>query len=427
MDTSSNNKLFHKDFTLVLIGQIISLFGNAILRFALPLYLLDQTQSAALFGLVSACAFIPMILLSPIGGIVADRINKQRIMVALDFTTAALVFGFSLFRAQLPLVPLLVVVMMLLYGIQGAYQPAVQASLPALVAPEKLIAANAAVNQVNSLAGLLGPVIGGFLYGTYGLTPILSVSIVCFALSAVMELFIRIPHQKRRASTSVWAIVREDMRESFHFILREKPVLAKGILIVCAFNLFMSSMLIIGMPVIITQHLGMSSQLYGASQGALAAGGLLGGLLAGLLGERLKITHAHILLLFCALGCLPIGIILAVSVSPFFSYLSITVLVFLLMMGATLFTVQMLAFVQKETPQALIGKVIACLLALNLCAQPIGQALYGVLFERFAAAPWAIVIGTALISCIVALLSKKVFSVLKEGQSAPPAEDGEAG
>ena len=74
-----------------------------------------------------------------------------------------------------------------------------------------------------------------------------------------------------------------------------------------------------------------------------------------------------------------------------------------------------------------IGILIACLLALNLCAQPIGQALYGVLFERFAAAPWAIVIGTALISCIVALLSKKVFSVLKEGQSAPPAEDGEAG
>jgi len=81
------SKLFHKDFNLVVIGQIISLFGNAILRFALPLYILQESGSAALFGLVSACAFIPMIVLSPIGGTIADRVNKQRIMVVLDFFT----------------------------------------------------------------------------------------------------------------------------------------------------------------------------------------------------------------------------------------------------------------------------------------------------------------------------------------------------
>ncbi|MDD3368175.1 MAG: hypothetical protein PHP50_04690 [Lachnospiraceae bacterium] len=57
---------------MVVIGQIISLFENAVLRFALPLYLLNQTHSAALFGMVSACSFIPMIMLPPIGGIVAD-------------------------------------------------------------------------------------------------------------------------------------------------------------------------------------------------------------------------------------------------------------------------------------------------------------------------------------------------------------------
>ena len=63
-------KLFTKDFTLVVIGQIISLFGNATIRFALPLYLLNLTGSSALYGTVMAFAFIPTILLSPIGGIV---------------------------------------------------------------------------------------------------------------------------------------------------------------------------------------------------------------------------------------------------------------------------------------------------------------------------------------------------------------------
>ena len=74
-------KLFHRDFTLVVIGQIISLLGNAVLRFVLPLYLLDVTGSRSLFGLCSAAAFVPMVVLTPLGGVVADRLHKQRIMV----------------------------------------------------------------------------------------------------------------------------------------------------------------------------------------------------------------------------------------------------------------------------------------------------------------------------------------------------------
>ena len=57
-------KLFKRDFTLVVMGQIISLFGNAILRFALPLYLLRETGSSTLFGIVTACSFAPMVVLS---------------------------------------------------------------------------------------------------------------------------------------------------------------------------------------------------------------------------------------------------------------------------------------------------------------------------------------------------------------------------
>ena len=64
-----------RDFTLVVAGQIISLFGNAILRFALPLYLLKETGSSALFGTVTALALLPMILLSLLGGVLADRVK----------------------------------------------------------------------------------------------------------------------------------------------------------------------------------------------------------------------------------------------------------------------------------------------------------------------------------------------------------------
>ncbi|MFV0241588.1 MAG: MFS transporter, partial [Lacrimispora sphenoides] len=84
-------EILSKDFILVAIGQVISLFGNQILRYALPLYLLNQTGSSVLFGTILACSFIPMLFLFPVGGIIADRVNKRNIMVILDFSTALLI------------------------------------------------------------------------------------------------------------------------------------------------------------------------------------------------------------------------------------------------------------------------------------------------------------------------------------------------
>ena len=69
---------------------------------------------------------------------------------------------------------------MLLYGIAGAYQPSVQASIPALTAKEHFMAANSIINTISSFSSLLGPVLGGILYSAYGLAPVLWVCIVCF-------------------------------------------------------------------------------------------------------------------------------------------------------------------------------------------------------------------------------------------------------
>ncbi|MDR2931625.1 MAG: MFS transporter [Oscillospiraceae bacterium] len=412
--TKTHERLFKKDFTLVVLGQIISIFGNSVLRFALPLYILDQSGSAALFGAVSALAFLPMIIMSPVGGIIADRVNKQRIMVALDFLTAALIIGFMIVSGHTSITPLVIIMMMLLYGIQGAYSPAVQASLPLLVSGENLVPANAVVNLVNSFSGLLGPVVGGMLYAGYGLEPILQVSAGCFALSAVMELFIRIPHQRRDTKGGMLAIVRDDMRESVHFILKERPVLAKGIVLLFCFNIFLSSMIVIGLPVLVTQTLNMGSRLYGIAQGVMAAGGLAGGLVAGVFGKKLKINNIYLLLVVCAAGILPMVLALLPGVPVMVSYIVITVMCFLLMISATLFSIKMLAFVQAQTPVNIVGKVISFLMAVSMCSQPIGQALYGVLFERLAAFPWVVMLGACIASFLTALFSKRVYSRLSE-------------
>lgn len=408
-----SQNLWNRNFIMVVVGQIISLFGNAILRFALPLYLLDLTSSSTIYGAVLACSTIPMILLSPIGGILADRINKRNIMVTLDFFTTIIIIIFSVCLESTNAVVLIVSVMVILYAIQGVYQPAVQASIPSLVNHEHLLSANAVINQVNSLSGILGPVIGGLLYGLWGLSPILITAGFFFFSSAILEMFLHIPYVSVKSTNKIFSIVKNDLRDSVQFVRNEKPVVWKVMGIVAVFNLFLTSMLIVGMPVMITQILKMSSQLYGYAQGALMAGGVVGGIIIGVLGKKVKIHNSYLLLVGISFTIFPIGIVFLFHATELISYITISVCAFLFMMISTIFSIQMLAFIQGETPPQLIGKVISCVLMLSLCAQPIGNAIYGVLFDLFSASPWIVIFGALVISLIISVVSKKVFLTLK--------------
>ena len=408
-----NQKLFSKDFTLVVIGQIISLFGNATLRFALPLYLLNLTGSSALYGTVTACAFIPAILLSPIGGIVADRVNKRNIMVILDFFTAAVILAFSLLMNGVNLIFLLTVTLSFLYGIAGAYQPSVQASIPALTNQDNFMAANSIINTISSFASLMGPVLGGILYSAYGLKPVLWVCMVCFIMSAVMEIFIKIPFQKQTSGDGILKTARTDFAESIRFIREEKPVIGKAVLVICGINLFLAAMIIVALPYLVTEVLNIdvsqANRLYGFAEGALAAGGLAGGIGAGMFANKLAIYKSGNLVIACAVCVFPISVSLILFSSAIINYIVITVCCFAIMVCSTIFTVQMMSFIQKETPQNLIGKVIAVILTVSMCAQPLGNAFYGVLFGICKGFEYAVVLFSGIVSLIIAISTKNIF------------------
>lgn len=411
-------KMWNRDFTMVVVGQIISLFGNAILRFALPLYLLNETGSAALFGIVSACAFIPMIILAPIGGIFADRVNKRNIMVILDFSTALLVTGIIVLIGNVNIVGLLFTALFLLYGIQGAYQPAVQASIPALLSGEQIMQGNAVINLVSSFSGLMGPIIGGALFGFFGITPILYVSGVCFLISAVMEIFIRIPFEKKEAEGSIFAIGFADLKESFHYMRHEQPLIMQFSIAIAAINMVLSALMIIGLPVIVTQMLDFdtetANQLYGYAGGVMAAGSLCGGMGAGMLANKWKARNGYLLLLYDALTLIPIGVAVLLPIPAMLSYVIIMISCFVMMFLATLFSIQIMSYLQMIVPGDLIGKVISCAMCIGMCASPIGQAIYGSLFEVLKSGVYIVFFVAAALTVALAVALKKTFGRLEK-------------
>ncbi|MDO5572588.1 MAG: MFS transporter [bacterium] len=409
----NQSKLMNRNFTMVVIGQIISLFGNTIIRYALPIYLLNQTHSAALFGTVSACSFLPMILLAPVGGIIADRVNKRNIMVVLDFITAVIVAVLLLTIGKLSLIPLLIVTLMLLFGIQGAYQPAVQASIPALEDAVHLNSANAIINMVNSLAGILGPVIGGVIYASFGLRPILYIGVICFLCSSLMEVFIQIPFEKREQEMGILAIAKNDMGDSIHFITHEKPIILKVCILIAVINMVFSALLIVGIPVIITEMLGfeesVGNRLYGYAEGALALGGLIGGLFAGIRGSKLNLQKSWSLILLCSCALPMITLAVTFREIPMLSYGIVVAACCFMMIASTIFSVEMISYAQWVTPAEVLGKVMALLSCLAMCSNPLGQIIYGFLFEKLASHVGSIFLGAFVICIVLTFISKKII------------------
>ena len=344
---------------------------------------------------------------------VADRVNKRNIMVVLDFFTAAVILAFALLMDGMNLVLLLTVTLMLLYGIAGAYQPSVQASIPALASQEHFMAANSIINTISSFASFIGPVLGGVLYSAYGLKPILWVCMACFLISAVMELFIQIPFQKQEFGGSIWKVAKDDFTDSIRFIRKEKPVIGKTLLVICGINMFLAAMIMVAMPYLVTEvfHLeaAQANRLYGFAQGALAAGGLAGGVGAGVFAGRLAIHKAGNLVISCALCVFPVSVSMMLFSSGIINYIVITACGFSIMVCSAMFTVQMMSFIQAETPQHLIGKVIAAIFTVSMCVQPLGNALYGVLFEVCKGFEYAVILFSGVVSLGIAVCTRSIF------------------
>ena len=397
--------LISRSFVSLVIVQIASLFGSAVLRFALPLYVLDLTESATLMAAVTAAAWLPYIVLTPIGGVAADRVNKKRIMAVLDAIMAATCVVYLGLEGAIDLVGLSVFALVVLYAAQSVYQPTVQAAVPFLVPRQGVVRATAVVSQISALSGLVGPVVGGLVFGLFGIGPVVAVSGVAFALSAVLIVAtVRIPHDAvERSDAGVIRTVLGDISESLSFLRHDRPVILKAIFLAAGINLTLTALILVGTPVVVTQVLGLPNQYMGFAEGALALGGLAGGIAVGALASRLKIERAPLLLLLATLALVPVAAVLGVPMDPLVAYGVLVASLFASMACATMFSIQAVSFVQMETPGHLVGKVIALMMSLANCAQPVGQLVYGGLFDALRADLVPVVLGTAAVSFVIVL------------------------
>lgn len=214
MTEKKNPKLFTRNFTFLILGQISSLIGNFSLKFALSMYILEQTGSASVFAGLLALAMLPTILLSPFGGILADRANRRNIMAALDFLS-----GLSVLIASFTIPSehdiFAIGALLLILSVLGAFEsPTVQACIPQMLSGDNIIKGNAIVSQVASIASLLTPFLGSIFYTVLGIRPVFYTTSICFFVTAFLECFIFLDHKKSQSKTKLSSVIKEDFSDS---------------------------------------------------------------------------------------------------------------------------------------------------------------------------------------------------------------------
>lgn len=372
------------------------------LQFVLPLYLLDVTGSGTRFGLAIACGFVPYTLLSPIGGVLADRTRKRGIMMGVNAALVAVLLVFLALKDTGDPFALVVFATMASFVAQALYQPSIQSTVPFVLAAPDVPRGVALVSQIGSLTTLSGPVVGAAVYGAVGLVPVVWVSLAAFALSgAVVALAVRFPCEPASWEGGALAMVRDDLAEAVRY-LRDKPLLLGGMATATFVNMSAGALISVGTVYVVTITLGLPAAYASFTQMAMGAGSLVGHSLLAIAPRRFSLRRSapYVGGIAAAMGVAAWVLSPAAFMAPMAVFLVLTASYAFATMSGGLMGSCMLAELQAGAPSALVGKLIALFMTLVNCATPLGQAVFGVLFDVLPA--WTIALVTALELAVVA-------------------------
>ncbi len=233
MSANTAPSLWTRDFTIITVGSVISMFGNALSGFAMSLMILDISGSTLLYAVYLIVYTVPHLFMPILSGAILDRFSRKRMIYTLDFISAGLylLMAASLFAGWFSF-PLFAVFCFLLGCIESTYMVAYESFYPLLITEGNYQKAYSIASVLETVSAVMVPV-SALLYRQVGLAPLLLANAVCFFAAAVMETRIRaeeeyIEKQKaaREDNLSRPRQMLKDIREGFVYLGQEKGLLA---------------------------------------------------------------------------------------------------------------------------------------------------------------------------------------------------------
>jgi MFS family permease len=275
--------LRHRDFRLFLGGQLVSQCGTWVQTVAQGWLVLQLTNSALAVGLVTALGSFPILLLTLYGGVVADRVDKRRLVIVLQSLMLCEALALAVLTHQGWITVHLVMALASFYGLLSAFEvPARQALVSEIVGREDLMNAIALNSSAFNVARVIGPSIAGALIATVGLA-------ACFYLNAASYLAVIVGlvlMRVRRSAVPSRAPALGALKEGFGYIFGNRWPRAL-VTIVAGFSVFGSSFLPM-MPVFARDVLGLDADGYGVILSAIGLGAAVGAIGMAATGGRIR-------------------------------------------------------------------------------------------------------------------------------------------
>lgn len=366
----------------LLVAQLCVYSTLSALCFACPLYLLDRSGSSTLYGAVAAIAFIPSVLATPAGGVLADRERHRSVLAALGIVLMIATMLFVPMKCSLPLAAVVAVMLCVQYAVQSILKPILQIETLRIAGREKVERSTALVSQMTMVSNILGPVVGTAVYGCFGIDALCAIAAVAFAMSSLLfwAALKRNAPSEVTGDSSTRMAYQSDFLSAIRYLLQNTSLLAV-ILLAAVLNLALVG-LTIGAPVIVTRHLGMQSSCVGIVEVALGLGGLTGSGLVGIWPHRFSLNGICRYVAMICFGVVPI-IVTLLSGPDELAFAALAAGSAWVMAWASITSVEIVSFVQRSAPKKLCGKVLALVYMTLSCATPIGQLIYGLAYDRW--------------------------------------------
>lgn len=224
--------LWTRDFTIISLGTVVSMLGNAIAGFAISLLVLDYTGSTFLYALYGVAYNLPKIIMPLLAGPYLDSYSRKKAIYTLDFISAGLYTAiyFLLSRNLFSYVPFLILCV-LIGSIDSIYEVAYDSFYPTLVSPGNFTKAYSISSLIYPLAAMMVPV-ASYVYRKVGFAPLFAFNAVTFFIAAVFETQIRAPetHAAQAPQRATLTYLKGEFRGGMNYIRSEK-----GLLVITAY------------------------------------------------------------------------------------------------------------------------------------------------------------------------------------------------
>jgi DHA3 family macrolide efflux protein-like MFS transporter len=278
MTEKHSTTLWTKDFTIITLGTVVSMLGNAVSGFAISLLVLDYTGSTFLYALYMVAYNLPKIVMPLIAGPYLDSFSRKKTIYTLDFISAGLYAGIYILlsRGLFSYGPFLLLCV-LIGSIDSIYEVAYDSFYPLLVSEGNFTKAYSISSLIYPLAAIMVPV-ASYVYDTVGLSPLFAFNAVSFLIAAIFETQIKAQEthtgsSPKRASLSY---LKSELKGGLDYIRGEK-----GLLVITAY-FFFTMMLGSASGTLWLPHFkglgGSGVQLYTFVMGANVLGRLVGGM-----------------------------------------------------------------------------------------------------------------------------------------------------